>query len=94
MNASVMNSTRMSNRVASGLSLLLVALWCSWEASDLHAQTSLSIGTVPGYPGTTVQVPVALRQAPGRTVAAQLDVAFNPAVTFSGAVSKAFTLPR
>jgi hypothetical protein len=43
------------------------------------AQTSLSVGNVPGYPGTTVTVPVSLRPTSGGAVAAQFDVAFNTA---------------
>ena len=67
-----MNAKLRTTRFAGFIAALFAA-----EAG--FAQTSLSIGTVPGYPGTTVQVPVALRQAPSSTVAAQLDVAFNPA---------------
>ncbi len=40
------------------------------------AETSLSVGTVPGYPGATVSVPVSLRQG-GSAVAAQFDVGFH-----------------
>src|SRR5262245_53885410 len=38
----------------------------------------LSIGSMPGYPGTTVSVPLTLRQPGQSAVAAQFDVAFNP----------------
>lgn len=40
------------------------------------AQTSLSVGNVPGCTRTTVAVPVTLRQG-GSAVATQVDVAFN-----------------
>lgn len=46
--------------------LLSVAL----SAGALCAQTLLSVGNAPGYPGTTVSVPVSLRQPPGTAVAA------------------------
>ncbi len=63
------------------ISLLLgVALW----PSAVCGQTSLSVGNVPGYPGTTVSVPVSLRQPPGGAVAAQFDVAFNAGKVSAG----------
>lgn len=49
----------------------------SLVSSSLFAQTSLSVGNVPGYPGAMVSVPVSLRQPGGGAVAAQFDVAFN-----------------
>lgn len=54
------------------------------------AQTSLSVGNVPGYPGGMVSVPVSLRQPGGGAVAAQFDVAFNAGkVSAAGAVATA-----
>ncbi len=49
----------------------------------LCAQTSLNVGNLPGYPGATVAVPVALRQAANVT-AAQFDVAYNAARVTAG----------
>ncbi|SRR5712692_10961812 len=42
------------------------------------AHTSLTVGNVRGYPGTTVSVPAALRQG-SNAVAAQFEVVFNAA---------------
>src|SRR5205085_2174667 len=39
-------------------------------------QPSLSVANVPGFPGTTISVPVSVRKA-GSAVAAQFDVAYN-----------------
>src|SRR6266699_3566829 len=57
-----------------GITCLIVLLGVAELCSG---QTSLSVGTAPGYPGSTVSVPVTLRQA-SNVVAAQFDVAFNP----------------
>jgi len=46
-------------------------------APSAFPQNSVSVGNVPGFPGTTVPVPVSLRQRGGSAVAAQFDVAFN-----------------
>jgi len=49
-----------------------------FASSPVIAQTSLTVGTVPGFPGATVPVPVTLRQRGGSSaVAAQFDLAFN-----------------
>src|SRR6266850_64934 len=45
-------------------------------ANAALAQTSLNIGSTPGYPRTTVSVPIDLRRA-SNAVAAQFDVGFN-----------------
>jgi len=67
-----------------------IALWAVvalFGAPAGFAQTSLSVGNVPSYPGATVSVPVTLRQAAGAAVAAQFDVAFNAGkVSAGGAV--------
>ena len=47
-------------------------------ASSGAAQTSLTVGSVPGFPGATVPVPVNVRQRGASAVAAQFDVTFNP----------------
>ena len=71
---------------ATRLSILALAA-VSLAPSSLCAQTSLSVGTVPGYPGGMVSVPVSLRQPAGAAVAAQFDVAFNAGkITGSGPV--------
>jgi len=58
--------------------LMAIALTAAWFIPDgASAQTSLSVGNVPGYPGATVTVPVNLRRG-GNVVATQFDVAFNP----------------
>jgi hypothetical protein len=57
--------------------LSIFALAASALPLNLMAQTSLSIGNAPGYPGGTVSVPVSLRQSADKAVAAQFDVAFN-----------------
>ena len=62
---------RNPNVLRAGL-LLSAGLW----AGSVWGQTSLSVGTVPAYPGTTVTVPMSLRQG-SSAVAAQFDVAFN-----------------
>ncbi len=61
--------------------LLSVCLW----AGVVSGQTSLTVGHVPGHPGTMVSVPVGLRQPMGSTVAAQFDVAFNASKINGGA---------
>jgi hypothetical protein len=59
------------------LALLWVALACVLAMPTLHAQTVLSVGSAPGYPATTVTVPVHLARATNVS-AVQFDVAFNP----------------
>jgi hypothetical protein len=49
------------------------------------AQTSLSVGSVPGYPGATVAVPVTLRQPAGGVVAVQFDIPFRAGRVSAGA---------
>ena len=61
---------------AKQLSILALAV-ASMTPCRLCAQTSFSVGNVPGYPGAMVSVPVSLRQPGGGAVAAQFDVAFN-----------------
>jgi hypothetical protein len=50
---------------------------------DALCQTSLTVGNTPGFPGTTVSVPVSARRATN-IVAAQFDVAFTPGKVASG----------
>src|SRR6267142_805261 len=45
---------------------------------SIGAETSLTVGNVPAYPGSTVAVPAGLRESPGEIVAMQFDVTFNP----------------
>ncbi|HKQ40137.1 MAG TPA: cohesin domain-containing protein [Verrucomicrobiae bacterium] len=52
-------------------------------AIHLPAQTSLSIGSQPAFPGATVNVPVNLTRATN-VVAAQFDVTFDPSRASSG----------
>ena len=67
-----------SRRIMTAKRLSILALAAASVApSSLCAQTSLSVGNVPGYPGAIVFVPVSLRQPAGGAVAAQFDVAFN-----------------
>jgi len=47
------------------------------SASFLQAQTSLTVGNTPGYPATTVPVPITVRKATN-LVAAQFDLSYNP----------------
>jgi hypothetical protein len=47
-------------------------------ATSGRAQSSLTVGSVPAYPGTVAAVPIGLRQAPGSAVAMQLDLNFDP----------------
>ena len=42
-----------------------------------RAQTSLGLGSVPAFPGTTAAVPAGLRPSANGVVAMQFDVAFN-----------------
>jgi hypothetical protein len=54
-------------------------------ANASFAETSLNVGIIPGYPGSTVPVPVNLTKATNVT-AAQFDVTFNTNKVASGAV--------
>ena len=60
-----------------------IALATLLSASCVGAQTLLSIGSLPAFPGATVNVPVNLARATN-VVAAQFDVAFDPARVSSG----------
>jgi len=62
-----------SGRFAASVAIVSL-LWAACPQSS--AQTSLTIGTLPGYPGATISVPVVLRQS-GNAVSAQFDVAFD-----------------
>ena len=55
---------------------IMAGLAALFAAETGFAQTSLSVGNAPGYPGATISVPVTLRQS-GNAVAAQFDVTFN-----------------
>ena len=66
------------------LSILALAT-VSVAPFNLFAQTSLSVGNVPGFPGATVSLPVSVRKATN-VAAAQFDVAFNTARVTAGAV--------
>lgn len=63
----------MNTKVNFGFAAFLAGMFA---VDTAFAQTSLSIGSTPGYPGTTVSAPATLRQG-GSAVAAQFDVAFN-----------------
>jgi hypothetical protein len=65
--------------------LLILVVTAAVLPFHLSAQTSLSVGNVPGYPGATVSVPVSLRQPAGSAAAAQFDVAFNAGKVSAGA---------
>jgi Cohesin domain len=67
-----------------GSAICLGALLGSFVVSTGFAQTSLNLANVPGYPGSTVVVPVGLRQPLSSAVAAQFDVSFNPAKVTAG----------
>jgi Cohesin domain len=54
----------------------------------LSAQSLLSIGSVPGFPGSTVSLPILLNQATNVT-AAQFDVVYNPAKVTAGQAAPA-----
>jgi hypothetical protein len=54
-------------------------------AGHLSAQTAVSVGNTPGYPGLTVSLPVSLKNITN-VVAAQFDVAYNPAKIGAGTV--------
>jgi hypothetical protein len=56
---------------------LVLAIAASVGAQRLNAQTVLSVGTSPAYPGVPANVPVSLARATN-AAAAQFDVAFNP----------------
>ena len=55
----------------------ILALASALLAPSLPAQTSLTIGTVAAYPGTTVSVPVSLNKATN-VAALQMDFSFDP----------------
>src|SRR5687767_6804615 len=80
------SSSRKRIMTANQFSILVLAT-ASLMPSSSSAQISVSVGNVPGYPGGTVSVPVSLRQAADKAVAAQFDVAFN-----AGKVSAADSL--
>ncbi len=66
--------------------LCLLALLC---AAPLHADTSLSVGSAPAYPGSTVSLPALLKGATN-AVAAQFDLSFNEnKVTSDGVIAGA-----
>src|SRR5262245_13707456 len=51
---------------------------------SLSAQTTLAVGSSPGYPGTTVSVPVSFSRATN-IVAAQFEIAYATNAVSSGA---------
>lgn len=59
------------------LALVLVMPTAASAAQQIPRPTSLTVGNVPGYPGTTVYVPISSRQATN-IVAAQFDLAYSP----------------
>jgi hypothetical protein len=56
------------------------------SAVTADGQPALSVASSPGFPGSTVSLPVSLRRATNVT-AAQFDVAFNPAKVTPGALT-------
>lgn len=70
---------------AKRISMLALAA-AAFAPAGLFAQTSLSVGSVPGYPGATVSLPVSMRKTTNVT-AAQFDVAYNTAKVIAGEVA-------
>ena len=70
---------------------MTLALLAGAAVTELPAQTSLTIGNTPGYPGATVSVPINVRRATN-IVAAQFEVAFNVAKVTSDAATLATAL--
>src|SRR5262245_59626136 len=69
-----------ASRLSPAFQITVAIFWPFLSA----AQPSLNLGTSAGYTGATVSLPVTLR-GEANMVAAQLDVAFNPArVTEAG----------
>jgi len=64
-----------------GLALLCMATL--FAAGQTPRPATLAVGNVPGYPGTTVNVPISVRQATN-DVAAQFDLAYSPERTTPG----------
>ena len=63
----------------------ILAIAMALSADPLVAQTLLSVGSTPAYPGATVNVPVNLAHATN-VVAAQFDVAYDASRVSSSAV--------
>lgn len=63
---------------------LVLAFAATIGAHHSSAQTVLSVGTSPAYPGVPASVPVSLARATN-AVAAQFDVTFNPSRATAGA---------
>ncbi len=66
------------------LSPSVVVAWLLALPGPLAAQTVLSVGSVPAFPGGTASVPVSLRLPGDRVVAAQFDAAYNPSKVNAG----------
>src|SRR5947209_5126603 len=66
-----------------GLIVALLALVLPNQRAN--AAASLTIGSLPGYPGATVSLPVRLQKATN-AMAAQFDVAFNSSKASGGEV--------
>lgn len=71
-------------RAAHRLALFVLGLF--WNVPGLFAQPSLTIGTVPGFPGANVPVPAQLRGVTN-AVAAQFDLASIPVRATLGSFS-------
>ncbi len=71
--------------------VLLLAAWLM--TFSVQAQTVLSVGSAPAYPGASISVPVSLIR-PTNVVAAQFDIAFDPARVASGSAQPDPASPR
>src|SRR5262245_10278186 len=72
-------NTRFTRAVWAGM------IGSQFALASMAAETSLSIGNMPGSPGDTVTVPIHLRQPSSDVVAMQFDVTFEPARVSAGA---------
>ncbi len=75
----------MKRILALRLQLVLLIGLAAWRTNPASAQTILSVGNVPAFPGATASVPITLRQPGREVVAAQFDLAYNAAKVVAGA---------
>jgi hypothetical protein len=77
-----MNTNRYENRAAKAT----CCVWCGLlgiAAVTTHGQTALTVASLPGYPGGTVNLPVSVRRTTNMA-AAQFDVAYNTGKVTAG----------
>ena len=83
----VAQTLRSTCRTGRSTALLLVGLLLAAQPEALNAAAAVNVGIAPGYPGSTVSVPVRVGKATN-VVGAQFDISYDRAKVSAGTPSR------